>query len=53
MKNAVDQVKKADTIVVKNLTKNTQFSVKVTLSDRQVHMILAGGLLNYTKVNNR
>jgi aconitate hydratase, putative, Aquifex type len=52
IENAIDQVKKADTLVVKNLTKNTQFNVKVTLSDRQVQMILAGGLLNYTKVNN-
>ena len=50
--NAIEQVKNADTIVVKNLTKNTQFNAKVTLSDRQVKMILAGGLLNYTKVNN-
>ncbi|EPR11905.1 aconitate hydratase [Ruminiclostridium papyrosolvens] len=50
--NAIEQVKNADTIVVKNLTKNTQFNAKVTLSDRQVQMILAGGLLNYTKVNN-
>ncbi|AEY66747.1 aconitate hydratase [Clostridium sp. BNL1100] len=50
--NAIEQVKNADTIVVKNLTKNIQFNAKVTLSDRQVQMILAGGLLNYTKVNN-
>lgn len=50
--NAIGQVKSADTIVVKNLTKNTQFNAKVTLSDRQVQMVLAGGLLNYTKVNN-
>jgi aconitate hydratase len=49
IENAIEQVKKADTIVVKNLTKNTQFNVKVTLSDRQVQMILAGGLLNYTR----
>ncbi|HEX2925700.1 MAG TPA: aconitate hydratase [Ruminiclostridium sp.] len=52
IENAIEQVKKADTIVVKNLTKKTQFNVKVTLSGRQVQMILAGGLLNYTKVNN-
>ncbi len=50
--NAIGQVKNADTIVVKNLTKNTQFNAKVTLSERQVQMVLAGGLLNYTKVNN-
>ncbi len=50
--NAIEQVKNADTIVVKNLTKNIQFNVKVSLSDRQVQMVLAGGLLNYTKLNN-
>lgn len=50
--NAIDQIKKADTIVVKNLTKKTEFKAKVSLSDRQVQMVLAGGLLNYTKVNN-
>jgi aconitate hydratase len=50
--NAIEQVKAADTIVVKNLTKNTKFNAKVTLSERQVQMILAGGLLNYTRVNN-
>lgn len=49
IENAIEQVKKADTIVVKNLTKNTQFNVKVTLSERQVEMILAGGLINYTR----
>lgn len=47
--NAIEQVKKADTIVVKNLTKGTQFNAKVSLSDRQVEMILAGGLLNFTR----
>ncbi len=52
IENAIEQVKKADTIVVKNLTKNTEFNVKVSFSDRQVQMLLAGGLLNYTKVSN-
>ncbi len=52
IENAIEQVKKADTIVVKNLSKNSEFNVKVSLSDRQVQMILAGGLLNFTKVNN-
>lgn len=52
IENAIEQVKKADTIIVKNLSKNSEFNVKVSLSDRQVQMILAGGLLNYTKVNN-
>lgn len=37
---------------VKNLTKNTEFKVKMPLSDRQREMILAGGLLNYTRKQN-
>lgn len=53
IENAIDQVKKAGAITVKNLTKNTEFKVKVSLSDRQVQMILAGGLLNYTKLTNQ
>lgn len=52
IENAIEQIKKADTIVVKNLSKNTEFNAKVSLSDRQVQMVIAGGLLNYTKVNN-
>lgn len=47
--NAIEQIKNSDTIVVKNLTKNTQFFAKVSFSDRQVEMLLAGGLLNYTR----
>jgi len=49
IENAIEQIKKADTIVIKNITKNIQFNAKVALSDRQVQMILAGGLLNYTR----
>lgn len=49
---AIEQVKTAGTVRVKNLTKQTEFNVKLSLSDRQVQMILAGGLLNYTKVSN-
>jgi aconitate hydratase len=53
IENAIEQVKKADTIVVSNLTKKTEFNAKVSLSDRQVQMILAGGLLNFTKLTNQ
>jgi aconitate hydratase len=49
IENAIDQIKKADTLIVRNITKNTEFSVKVSLSDRQVQMILEGGLLNFTR----
>jgi len=52
IEDAIEQVKKAGTVIVKNLTKQSEFSAKLSLSDRQVQMILAGGLLNYTKVNN-
>ena len=47
--NAIEQVKKADTIIVKNITKGYEFNVDISLSDRQVQMILAGGLLNFTR----
>ena len=36
-------------IVVENLTKGTKFPVRCELSKRQREMLLAGGLLNYTK----
>lgn len=37
-------------IVVENLTKGTTFPVRCELSKRQREMLLAGGLLNYTKL---
>jgi aconitate hydratase len=36
-------------LVIRNITKGRDIPVKVSLSDRQVEMILAGGLLNYTR----
>lgn len=36
-------------LVVKNLSRGTEFRVKHGLTGRQVEIILAGGLLNYTK----
>lgn len=36
-------------IVVKNLTKGTTFNVQLAISDRQCGMLLAGGLLNFTR----
>lgn len=38
-------------IVVKNKTRNLEIPVKCELSDRGKGMMLAGGLLNYTKAN--
>lgn len=36
-------------IIVKNLTKNTSFPVICSISPRQGQILLAGGLLNYTR----
>lgn len=47
--NAIEQIKKTDTLIVRNITKNTEFNVKVSLSERQVQMVLEGGLLNFTR----
>jgi aconitate hydratase len=49
LENAIKQVKAGTDLVIKNKTKNAEIQVKVALSDRQVEMILAGGLLNYTR----
>ncbi|MBE6709942.1 MAG: aconitate hydratase [Ruminococcaceae bacterium] len=38
-------------IVVKNVTKGTQFTVKCELSSRMKDIMLCGGLLDYTKAN--
>lgn len=39
-------------IIVKNKTKDTYFECEAVLSDRQRKMVLAGGLLNYTREQN-
>ncbi len=38
-------------IIVKDLTKNKEIEAEAVLTDRQIDMVLAGGLLNYTKEN--
>ena len=40
-------------IMVKNLTKGTEFEAEAVLSDRQREMVLAGGLLNYTREQSK
>ena len=40
------------TVTVKNRTKGTSFEAEAVLSDRQRKMVLAGGLLNYTREQN-
>jgi aconitate hydratase len=39
-------------IIVKNKTKGNSFEVEAVLSERQCKMVLAGGLLNYTREQN-
>lgn len=45
----VDQVKSGSDIIVKNETKGIEYKVTATLSDRQRDILIAGGLLNYTR----
>ncbi len=51
MTDVISQIQKGDTVTVTNVTKGFDFIVKVDLSDRQKDMLIAGGLLNYTKNN--
>ncbi len=51
MTDVISQIQKGDTVTVTNVTKGFTFTVKVDLSDRQKDMLIAGGLLNYTKNN--
>lgn len=48
IKNAIENGTK---ITVKNITKGTEYEVTCELSERGKGMMLAGGLLNYTKHN--
>jgi aconitate hydratase len=49
--DARKQIKSSGELIIKNKTKNKEFKVNVALSDRQIEMILAGGLLNFTRKN--
>ena len=49
--NLKDAVINADTVKVTDVTKGFDFEVKLDFSQRQRDMLVAGGLLNYTKEN--
>jgi aconitate hydratase len=53
MKDIYIQVSNNLPIVVQNVTKGFDFTVEMDLSDRQRQMILAGGLLNFTKLSSK
>ncbi|MBE7046309.1 MAG: aconitate hydratase [Ruminococcaceae bacterium] len=53
IENATEMVKNQDRFTVKNVTKGKEYQVEIVLSERQREMMLAGGLLNYTREKNQ
>ncbi len=53
LENARDQIKAGNELVLRNRTANTVIKVKTALSGRQIDIMLAGGLLNYTRNQSR
>lgn len=53
IEDAPKQVKAGNFVVVKNVSKDSEFNVQISLSERQKEMVLAGGLINYTKNNSK
>ena len=51
IEDIIGQLKKGDIIEVENKTTGKKFNTLVSLSQRQRAMLIAGGLLNYTKQN--
>ena len=49
LKNAREQIRAGNELVLTNITANKEIKVLAALSDRQVDILLAGGLLNYTR----
>ncbi len=51
IKGVLESLKNSDVIVISDKTKGFDFEAELDLSERQREMLLAGGLLNYTKNN--
>ncbi len=49
IENIRDSISTKKDIILKNLTKNEEYPLSYEFSERQTDMILAGGLLNYTR----
>ena len=49
LKNAREQIRSGNELVLTNITANKEIKVLSSLSGRQVDILLAGGLLNYTR----
>lgn len=52
IEDAIDKVKDKK-IIIKNITKNKIYKMKLLITDRQADILVSGGLLNYTKQNNK
>ena len=53
IENVIEQIKAGNEITVKDADKNCEFTVILSVSERQKDMLYAGGLLNYTKEQNK
>jgi len=53
LENAREQILSGNELLLKNMTSNDIIRVKISLSERQAEILLAGGLLNYTKSKSR
>jgi aconitate hydratase len=51
IEDTIQQIRQGETLIVKNTTKDREVIVKLSLSPRLKQVILAGGLLNYTRKN--
>lgn len=51
IEGAPEQIKDGDVVMAKNVTKGLTYKMNIALSDRQKDMMLAGGLINYTREN--
>ena len=49
IENLIESLKSSDSVIVKNVTKGVDIKAKLDLSERQSAMLIAGGLLNYTR----
>ena len=53
LENAREQIKSGNELILTNKTANNVIKVQTALSDRQVDIMLAGGLLNYTRKQSK
>lgn len=52
LKEKIQALGRGESIPIINKTRNTVFQAHCQLSQRQMEIIMAGGLLNYTKINS-